>query len=262
MKNLSWIIVLLLLICTPLSGASASTNQNDSQNNAQNDKGMTVAQLTDVSETDGVEDMAFTMQEVSDPIEPVNRAMLQVNDIVYFGVLRPVAYIYGAIIPEQFRSGIRNFFHNLATPQYVVSSLLQGDAEQAGVELSRFGINTVLGVGGLFEVAEKFDLKSADEDIGQALGKWGAGDDMYVVWPIIGPSNARDTIGKVGDTLLNPMTYALTDFWTLTGGKATETTNETSFHIGEYEDFNSAALDPYVALRNAYLQRRSAQIEK
>ncbi|MBF0341370.1 MAG: VacJ family lipoprotein [Magnetococcales bacterium] len=200
---------------------------------------------------------------VSDPLEPWNRFVFIFNDLFYHGLLKPVAMVYALIIPEPVRVLVSNFFHNLAMPQHFVSALLQGKWETAGRELSRFGINTVLGGLGFFDVAENhFNLKSADEDIGQTLGTYGIGDGIYIEWPILGPSTLRDSVGMAGDALLNPLSYYPENHWTrleIYGGKVV---NHTSRHIGEYEDLKKAAIDPYIALRDAYLQMRHDQIRR
>ena len=251
MKKLTWIIVLLLLVCSPVHAVSAASLQSDDSSTP----------LLADTPTDGVKDMAFSMEDASDPIEPLNRAMFGVNDLLYFSAIRPISMLYEKIMPEPIRIGGRNFFHNLAMPQHFLSALLQGDVQKAGIEVGRFCVNTLLGGLGLVDVAERFGLKSADEDIGQALGSYGAGDSLYVVWPLLGPSNLRDSVGLVGDVALNPITYLTGGIGTQAGILAYKTVNDTSLHLGEYEDFKKAAFDPYISLRNAYLQKRATQIQ-
>ncbi|MBF0187186.1 MAG: VacJ family lipoprotein [Magnetococcales bacterium] len=200
---------------------------------------------------------------IADPLEPWNRLWFEINDRLYFWVLKPVARGYAAIIPEQGRVMIRNFFHNLSMPIHFVNALLQGKIKQAGAELGRFVFNTWGGFLGFFDVAEAaYDLKAGDEDFGQTLGVWGMGDDLYLVWPVIGPSNGRDTIGKVADTFMNPLTYYPEDFSARAAIFGFKTVNNTSLRIGEYESLKKAALDPYVSLRNAYTQMRRKEIKE
>ncbi|MBF0212046.1 MAG: VacJ family lipoprotein [Magnetococcales bacterium] len=200
---------------------------------------------------------------VSDPLEPWNRFIFTLNDLLYHGLLKPAATVYTAILPEPIRIAVGHFFHNLAMPKHFLSALLQGKWEAAGRELSRFGINTVLGGLGFFDVAEThFNLKSSDEDLGQTLGTLGFGDAIYIQWPLFGPSTLRDSIGLAGDSLVNPLSYYPENSWTrmeILGGK---TVHDTSTRIGEYEDLKKAAIDPYVALRDAYLQMRRSQIQR
>lgn len=258
MIKFSWVIVVCLLCFVPgLDGmvAAVAAEQVVEQEDA-------FDPFEEVLSSDGVEEMAFTMEEPADPLETVNRAMFEFNDTLYHAVIKPVATAYDALIPSPIRERAESFFHHLAAPQYIVSSALQGDVGQAGVEVSRFVVNTVLGGAGLWDVASVMGLEGANEDIGQVLGHYGAGDGLYVVWPLVGPSNFRDTVGLVGDMLLSPMTYAVTEPWTRAATYGSQKVNEASMRLGEYEQFKKAALDPYVAMRNAYLQKRNTQIQE
>ncbi|MBF0369738.1 MAG: VacJ family lipoprotein [Magnetococcales bacterium] len=199
--------------------------------------------------------------EVSDPLEPWNRLMFAVNDIFYHALLKPVSQLYGFIIPEFGRVGIRNAFHNLTMPQHFLNALLQGKGTLAARELGRFGINSTLGILGLMDIAEsRFGMPSGDEDFGQTMGAWGIGDSLYLVWPLIGPSNLRDSVGLVGDAAVNPFTYVPEDSHARAGIFALKVVNNTSLRIGEYEALKESAIDPYVSLRDAYLQLRRRQI--
>ncbi|MEO5339847.1 MAG: VacJ family lipoprotein [Magnetococcus sp. MYC-9] len=207
-------------------------------------------------------DIALAVEDVSDPLEPLNRFFFDFNDLFYTVLLRPVATVYAQVVPEPLRVGVHNFFQNLATPTHVLSALLQGKVEQSVVELGRFGVNTVFGLLGFVDVAERVGMKGMEEDLGQTLGRYGVGDDLYLIWPILGPSNLRDTVGLAGDTLLNPLTYVPTDIGYRAALISHRTLNVTSLHLGEYEDLKKSAVDPYVSLRDAYLQRRQTQIRE
>ncbi|MBF0183632.1 MAG: VacJ family lipoprotein [Magnetococcales bacterium] len=220
----------------------------------------TSAQSSQSSETDG--HLAFSTEEVSDPLEPVNRLFFEFNDLFYMGVMRPVATVYGELVPEPVRVGVRNMFHNLAMPSRFVSTMLEGNIEQSGVELSRFGINSLFGLLGFFDVAANAGLKSNNQDLGQAFGRWGVDDSIYLVLPLVGPSTMRDGVGWVGDTLLNPLTYVPGDLGYRAALVGHRTVNDASLHLGEYEDLKRAAVDPYISLRDAYLQRRRALINE
>ncbi|MCL5280413.1 MAG: VacJ family lipoprotein [Planctomycetes bacterium] len=198
---------------------------------------------------------------VPDPLEPVNRFMFGVNDVVYFWVLKPVlrGYVY-AVSPEA-RTGLRNFFHNLATPARLVNCILQGKNAAADVELQRFAINTVVGALGLGDPArDRWELKPAEEDLGQTLAVYGLGDGFYLVWPLLGPSTLRDSVGMLGDAFLDPVRYLQPETLSI-GVSATDTTNSMSFRLGEYESLKAATVDPYIAMRDAYLQYRKRQIQ-
>ena len=208
------------------------------------------------------EELAEKMVEVTDPLESWNRIMYYVNDILYFWVAKPCAQACKELVPEPVRIGVRNFFHNLTTPIRLTNCLLQGKGDSADTEFHRFIVNTTSGVLGFGDPArDKLGLEPAEEDLGQTLAVYGLSDGFYIVWPLVGPSTLRDSAGLVGDQFLNPTWYVepMEVSIGISGGKIV---NESSFHIGEYEAFKSAALDPYVAMREAYIQYRNKQIQE
>ena len=199
---------------------------------------------------------------VPDPIESWNRTMFGINDKFYFWVAKPLVQTYEKIMPRPARVGIGNFFENLTTPARFVNCLIQGKGPEADRELCRFGINTTAGVLGFGDPArDRWHLAPANEDLGQTLAVHGFGDGCYVVWPVFGPSTLRDSVGMVGDAFLNPVRYVKPTEASI-GISAADATNDGSFHIGEYEAFKSASVDPYVAMREAYIQYRSKQIKE
>ena len=202
---------------------------------------------------------------IADPIEPVNRVIFQINDKFYFWLLKPAAQGYNVVVPEPVRISVRNFFRNVEMPIRFVNSLFQGKFKGAGTELARFGINTTIGLVGFFDVAKsRFDLNPQDEDLGQTLGFYGMGGLMYIVWPILGPSTVRDTIGLAGDTFLNPFSYIsyINPFEIALGVGAYERLNKTSLELGTYEDLKAASVEPYIGVRDAYIQHREGLIKK
>lgn len=208
------------------------------------------------------EELAEQIVEVADPLEPWNRMMYHVNDGLYFWVFKPIAQAYTDVTPEPARIGIRNFFHNLSTPVRLVNCLLQGKGDAAGAELDRFAINSTAGVLGFGDPAhDKWGLQAAEEDLGQTLATYGFTDGFYIVWPIFGPSTVRDSVGMAGDQFLNPTRYVQPVETSITIS-AVKITNEGSFHIGEYEAFKAEAVEPYVAMRQAYIQYRKRKIQE
>lgn len=209
------------------------------------------------AENNGIEEVT-----IADPIEPLNRAVFQFNDKLYFWVLKPVAQGYNFVVPEPVRISVRNFFQNVKMPIRFVNTLLQGKFKGACTELARFGLNTTIGVAGFFDVAKsKFDLNAYDEDFGQTLGFYGVGGLMYIVWPIMGPSTMRDSVGMAGDSFLNPISY-IAPFPVSLGVKTYEQINKTSLELGTYEDIIAASVEPYIGVRDGYIQHRKKQISK
>ena len=199
--------------------------------------------------------------EVSDPVEPVNRGIFYVNDKLYRWVLKPVAKGYKYVVPDPVRVSVRNFFLNLGTPIRAVNALLQWKFGDTGTELARFGINSTIGMAGLFDAAKEFHLTRKDEDTGQTLGVYGLGPGFYLVLPILGPSDARDAVGLVGDTYLDPLTYLLSFEWSL-GAQFVRSQTDLTFRINEYEELTDAAVDPYAAVKDFYLQYRAKKIKE
>ena len=207
-------------------------------------------------------ELAEQVVKVADPLEPLNRMMFNINDRLYFWVVKPVGQLYRDVTPEPARFGIRNFFHNLTTPIRFANCLLQGKKDSANIELRRFVVNTTEGILGFGDPArDRLGLEPVEEDLGQTLAVHGIDKGFYIVLPLLGPSTSRDAVGLVGDLFLNPVAYV--DPWetsaAITAGKMT---NENSFRIGDYEDFKDSAPEPYVAMREVYIQHRKKQIEE
>jgi len=199
---------------------------------------------------------------VADPLEPVNRAIFVFNDKAYFWVMKPVAQGYRAVVPQGARVSVRNFFSNLGTPIRLANNLLQGKLKGAGTELLRFVINSTIGIAGLFDPAKTgFHIEKRNEDLGQTLGRYGLGQGFYIVLPILGPSSARDTVGLAGDYFAYPLTY-IRDPWAETGVRAFKSENDLSLSIGDYEDLKKDSVDPYLAVRDAYVQNRAKKVRE
>lgn len=198
----------------------------------------------------------------SDPLEPMNRVFFHFNDKLYFWVLKPVSQGYAYFIAEDIRMCVRSFWKNLLAPVRIVNNLLQGKVANSGVETARFVVNSTLGIAGLADPAKKeFGLSPRDEDLGQTMGVYGVGEGIYFCWPFFGPSNVRDTVGLAGDFFLSPVSYiAMSDAGAGVSIRAGQEVNNTSLTLGDYEDFKESAIDPYVALRDAYRQYRQKKI--
>lgn len=200
--------------------------------------------------------------EIADPLEPFNRAMHQFNDKLYFWALKPVAQGYKIVVPEPARISVKNFFSNLGFPARFLSCLLQADFGGAATETGRFTINTIWGIGGLMDPSsgKELDLQMQDTDLGQTLGVWGVGHGFYIVWPVLGPSSPRDSASIAGDYFLYPVSY-ISPWYAWLGVRTYEEVNATSLRIGDYEALKDAAIDPYVAFRDAYIQYRLKKVK-
>lgn len=199
---------------------------------------------------------------VADPIQPFNRDMYQLNDFLMLYVLEPAAKVEKAVIPWEFRTIFRNLLRNIRFPVRFVSCLLQGNWEKGGDEFASFFLNTTVGFLGMANVAATYPgLNHSPEDMGQTFAVWGWEESSYVTLPFFGPSTVRDVLGKLPDAVIDPLFwYAnLTLSLSLRGGEAI---NDTSFRIGDYEAVKKASLDPYVAIRNGYIQNRNKLISE
>lgn len=205
-------------------------------------------------------DDAGDAQFVADPFYSVNYAVFQFNDFLYFYALKPVAQGYKAVMPAIARNGINNFFFNLLFPARFINTLLQGKLERASDEFGVFLVNSTAGVFGLNQVAQKhLGMNTSQEDLGQTLASYSVGDGFFIVLPVLGPSTLRDGIGRLGDYWINPVRYVSP--WELSWGLTiTDQINRTSFRIGDYEALKEASIDPYSALKNAYIQNRRSKI--
>ncbi len=200
---------------------------------------------------------------VYDPLEPLNRVFFEFNDRLYFWVLKPVKTGYSYIIPEDIRRCFGNFFNNLAAPIRLINNLLQGRFKDAGVVLSRFLINSTIGVYGFADVAlGEFNMEPRLADFGQTLGVYGFGEGIYICWPVLGPSNLRDTIGLVGDTVTHPTFYVNFTTEDKVVFSAVNKTNKLSLTPSIYEDMKKYSLDPYSATKQAFYDYRRNFIKK
>jgi len=199
---------------------------------------------------------------VSDPLAPFNRAMYHFNDKFYFWLLKPASVGYKAITPEPLRISVRNFFSHLLFPQRFTNCIFQANFKGARIEFSRFVLNTTIGLGGLFDPAAKgFGLQKYEKDLGQTLGAYGLKQGVFINWPILGPSTLRDSVGIIGDFFLDPISYLISPevYFEILSYK---TVNNTSLRIGDYEALKDAAIDPYIGIRDFYIQYRQQRVKE
>ena len=201
--------------------------------------------------------------EIYDPIEPINRAIFGFNNVADRIILEPVAKGYRKL-PSPVQSGISNFLSNLRTPLVAVNQLLQGQGKNAAESVSRFAVNTTAGVLGIIDVAEKVGLEEKEEDFGQTLGTWGVGDGFYLVLPIFGPSNLRDSAGMVLTYSTDPINlYAVREgeAWLVPLRVATNAVDQRSKIIDEVNAMRDNSVDYYATVRSSYYQNRKAAIQ-
>jgi phospholipid-binding lipoprotein MlaA len=207
-------------------------------------------------------DGSMESYDINDPIEPFNRSMFWVNDKLYFYLLKPIARGY-RVVPEPARQSLANFFSNLATPVRFVNSLLQLKFSDSGTELGRLVVNSTVGIGGLFDPAKKYlGWRKKDEDLGQTFGNYGVGNGFYIVWPLLGPSSVRDTVGMAGDFFLDPLHYVEMKPLERVGLNVLDKETKLSLDKDTYEGIKRQALDPYLYVRATYAQHRKGKVKK
>ncbi|MCL4715690.1 MAG: VacJ family lipoprotein [Hyphomonadaceae bacterium] len=207
--------------------------------------------------------LALAQAPVSDPWEPLNRDLFAVHESIDNAVIEPFARGYRAATPGPVRQGVRNFLRNLRGPVIFANDLLQAEFARAGVTAARFGLNTTIGIAGVFDPAASAGLEYHHEDFGQTLAVWGVPAGPYLFVPIFGPSNVRDTAGRLVDLALDPLNYANGEDadaariarGALTGLSVREHLLET------VDDVRANSVDPYASFRTSYGLLRASAIE-
>ncbi|WP_300164839.1 VacJ family lipoprotein [Solidesulfovibrio sp.] len=203
---------------------------------------------------------------VADPLYRWNKFWFGFNHLFFSGFMRPLAKGYAIVVPRFVRTGLTNAYQNFIFPIRFVNALLQLNFTKAQREFGRFMINSTIGVGGLMDVAKADpNLQPGNEDFGQTLGSWGIGDGFYIVWPFLGPSSARDTVGLAGDAVANPLFWIFGP-WAVYGDdnpwylsyivKAGDVFNNLPTTLETYDSVTKPAVDPYSAIKDAYIQYR------
>lgn len=190
-----------------------------------------------------------------DPFESFNRAMYTFNDTLDKAILKPVAQGYNAALPNPVNKGVSNFFSNIDDIVVIFNDLLQLKIEQAVSDTARVFFNTTIGLLGFVDVASGMDLPKHDEDLGQTFGYWGISTGPYLVLPFLGPSDIRDTVGLIGDAYVDPLNDITPDD-TRTGLLLLEGVDTRAGLLSASKVLKEAALDEYLFVRDAYLQRR------
>jgi ABC-type transporter lipoprotein component MlaA len=209
-------------------------------------------------------------KSVPDPLEPFNRVMWGFNKGLMTDVVKPTSRVYRFVVRKPIRTGIGNFGRNLTYPGRLINNLLQGKWHGARDESYRFVCNTTVGVAGFFDVATKWDIQKSDADFGQTFGKWGWKPQFFLMLPIYGPSNDRDTVGLAADTAANPLIYIapykfvandpLTYLGPYTYLSYVVMYNDLSDSVGEYVRFSQAEMDPYSEIQYAWTFARANRV--
>jgi phospholipid-binding lipoprotein MlaA len=212
--------------------------------------------------TDALDD--YDTVQVSDPLEPLNRATFTLNHGIYNALFRPIAKGYTTVTPKPVRQGVDNAFENAKFPVRFVNSSLQGKFDRAGKEVQKFGVNTFTGFGGLIKQSDRIPSLAdvPTEDTGQTLATWGIGHGPFLVLPVFGPSSAREAVGLAGDYALNPVNW----LFKLRGGaektewipSAVNTVRSLPDQLEKYDSSRANSVDPYVSVRSVFYQNRKA----
>ncbi len=194
-----------------------------------------------------------------DPFEGYNRAMYRFNDGFDEAIAKPVASAYQSVIPAPVRDRVRNFFSNIADLFIGFNNLIQGKPEETMTDWARFAFNSTFGLFGIHDIASEIGLEKHNEDFGQTFGRWGIGDGPYIVWPFLGPSTLRDSVGLAFDFSVDPVSrYPVVR--ERNSAIAVRVTSQRADLLDASSLLEQAALDKYVFLRDAYLQRRRSLI--
>ncbi|MBM4243560.1 MAG: VacJ family lipoprotein [Deltaproteobacteria bacterium] len=194
-----------------------------------------------------------------DPWEPFNRPIFAFNEGLDRWLIKPVAQGWDTVMPRPVQVSIDNFFDNLRFPARFVNDLLQGELDPAAVTLCRFVVNTTAGLGGFIDWGSGMGLPRHSADFGQTLGRWGVPPGPYLVWPVFGSSNPRDTVGIAADSYLD-ISALFGDLATLATARVVQTVNTRSLLLDEVDAARDASFDFYVAVRTAYIERRQRLI--
>lgn len=200
-----------------------------------------------------------TSGDARDPLEGFNRGVLAFNDAVDENLLQPVARLYQNVTPSGLRDRVRNFFGNLDDLYIGANNLLQGKVQEGLGDLMRVAINTTFGFFGIIDWASDMGLEKHNEDFGQTLARWGVRDGAYLVLPLLGPSTLRDTAALPVDWEGDPVLWH-TPVDERNALTATRTVARRADLLGASSALEEAALDRYVFLREAFLQRRRSLV--
>ena len=202
-------------------------------------------------------------EQVNDPLEPMNRAIFDFNLAFDRFFLRPLAELYRAVLPQIVRDGIRNAADNLSLPLVFANDVLQGEFQRAGETVARLGVNSTLGIAGIFDVAARLGIEPHDEDLGQTLAVWGVGSGPYLMLPVFGPRPPRQLIGSIAENLADPFNWYIRDishdYWPFVRDFVSGI-DVRARNIETLDEIERTSIDFYATIRSLYRQHRDAQI--
>ncbi len=208
-------------------------------------------------------DALAAYNEANDPLEPMNRQIFGFNKFADKYLIKPIAQGYVAVVPAAGRRSVRNFLNNLHTPVVFANDVMQGEFERAGITVGRVIVNSTAGIGGLFDVATEIGLPYHNEDFGQTLAVWGVGEGPYLMLPILGPSNPRDTVGMVADGFMDPLDWYLDNThrtYLIYVRALIDGIDRRAEVIDALDEIERTSLDFYATIRSLYRQRRIDEI--
>lgn len=282
-----WVI---LCLAVGLGGCAGNAKSPQTQDGLQSEPAIQMAQFEDGLNSDEQEketeffdpfdESDHAQVKDYDPLEPVNSAVFEFNYRLDKYVVKPAAKVYNFFIPPDVQQSFSNVFQNIRFVPRLFNNLFQAKFQGAGIELSRFLINSTLGVGGLFDPAKiMFELETSQEDLGQTLGSYGVGPGPFLMIPFLGPFTLRDGIGYIGDSFLDPFNWLVLPFieiadaprlvqhdptvtFSRLGMVAGETVNLRALTLEKFQGVEEGTLDLYGAVRNGYLQQRRKAIQE
>jgi phospholipid-binding lipoprotein MlaA len=224
------------------------------------------------SSSDTEEFSNVPVQKVNDPFERFNRTMFRVNDTLITYAIRPVAHGYAKVVPTPIRNSITNVFDNAQFPVRFINCVLQGKITRSAQETGKFVFNSIFGLGGIIRVSDHITglTNVPAADFGQTLSVWGVSAGPYLFVPVLGPSDCRDVVGYAGDFVMYPLNWyglgfihhAVISNWVTFSVGGANFVNRQPKAVNTYDQIKSAAIDPYIAIRNGFLSLRAAQVKK
>ena len=208
------------------------------------------------------DEITITADRANDPYEESNRGRFKTHVALHRNIIDPVENVYIRIVPQPVRMGVHNFVVNLESPTIFANDVLQGEAGLASGTVTRFLVNSTIGVAGILDVATWIGVPYHDDDFGHTLAVYGVGDYPYLFVPVIGPTNPRDLTGKVVDIVLNPLHYVTLPggVFTSIGDAGVHELDKRSEDAGRLDALSRTAPDPYATERAMSRERRNAEV--